>query len=96
MIWSSKGEPLQGLTGGGEREEWIFPDSFRDGEEHVFYVEMACNGMFGNANGDSIQPPDPNRFFNFDKAEVVAVNLEARALWIDFWLIGGKLKSLLK
>ena len=47
--------------------------------------------MFGNApGGDSIQPPDPNKRFNLSKAEIVAVNLEARALYIDYWIIGGK------
>ncbi|KAG9552992.1 putative alpha-mannosidase I, partial [Aureobasidium melanogenum] len=89
LIWNEKGEPLQGLTGGGERVEWILPKSFRDGKEHVFYIEMACNGMFGNApGGDSIQPPRPDRYFQLQKADIVAINLEARALFIDFWIIG--------
>ncbi|KAJ5668475.1 uncharacterized protein N7477_007045 [Penicillium maclennaniae] len=47
LVWSTDGRPLQGLTGGGERIEWIIPDEWRDGEEHMFYIEMACNGMFG-------------------------------------------------
>jgi alpha-mannosidase len=89
MIWSEDGNPLQGLTGGGERTEWILPASFRDGKEHTIYIEMACNGMFGNPmGGDTIQPPDPNRYFQLSKAEIVAVNLVARQLWIDIWVIG--------
>ncbi|ERS98951.1 hypothetical protein HMPREF1624_04146 [Sporothrix schenckii ATCC 58251] len=89
LIWSENGEPLQGLTGGGERIEWKLPASFRDGKPHIVYVEMACNGMFGNgSNGDSIQPPDPNRFFQLTKADIVAVNYPARQLWIDVWIIG--------
>ncbi|KAI9828731.1 MAG: Glycoside hydrolase, 38 vacuolar alpha mannosidase [Thelocarpon impressellum] len=89
LIWTEHGEPLQGLTGGGERVEWILPDAFRDGKEHVFYVEMACNGMFGNApGGDSIQPPKADKYFQLHTAEIVAVNLEARALSVDFWIIG--------
>jgi alpha-mannosidase len=89
MVWTDDGKPLQGLTGGGERVEWILPDSFRDGKEHTIYIEMACNGMFGNApGGDSIQPPDPNRFFQLSRAEIVAVNPEARQLFIDIWIIG--------
>jgi alpha-mannosidase len=92
LVWSESGEPLQGLTGGGDREEWIIPKSFRDGKEHTFYIEMACNGMFGNPQGgDTIQPPDPNRYFQLQKADIVAVNLAARALYVDFWIIGGKL-----
>ena len=89
LVWTEDGKPLQGLTGGGERIEWIIPDSFRDGKEHTIYIEMACNGMFGNApGGDSIQPPDPNKFFRLDKAEIVAVNPDARQLYIDIWIIG--------
>lgn len=88
MVWSEDGNPLQGLTGGGERVEWILPKSFRDGKQHTIYIEMACNGMFGNPSGDIIQPPDPNRYFQLSKAEIVAVNLIARQLHIDIWVIG--------
>ncbi|KAI0176289.1 glycoside hydrolase family 38 protein [Hypoxylon sp. FL1284] len=89
MVWTDDGKPLQGLTGGGERVEWIIPSSFRDGKEHVIYIEMACNSMFGNpAGGDTIQPPDPNKSFQLVKADICAVNLDARQLWIDTWIIG--------
>lgn len=89
MVWTDDGKPLQGLTGGNERVEWILPDSFRDGKEHTIYIEMACNGMFGNAaGGDSIQPPDPNKYFQLSRAEIVAVNPDARQLYIDIWIIG--------
>ena len=80
LIWTEDGVPLQGLTG-GDRTEWVLPKAFRDGRFHTFHIEMACNGMFGNApGGDSIQPPDPNKYFQLWKAEIVAVNQEARAL----------------
>lgn len=89
MIWTHDGKPLQGLTGGGERVEWILPSSFRDGEEHTIFIEMACNGMFGNApGGDSIQPPNPDKYFQLAKADICAVNMDARQLWIDTWIIG--------
>ena len=88
LIWSEDGEPLQGLTGDGERVEWVLEGKYRDGESHTFYIEMACNGMFGNPpGGDSIQPPDPNKYFELTQCEIVAVNLEARALYIDFWIL---------
>ena len=91
LVWTEDGEPLQGLTGGGERVEWILPQSFRDGKEHTIYIEMACNGMFGNPpGGDTIQPPSPDKYFQLFLADIVAVNQAARALFIDFWLIGGK------
>jgi alpha-mannosidase len=90
LVWTEDGHPLQGLTGGGERIEWIIPDAWRDGNEHVFYIEMACNGMFGNApGGDSIQPPAPDKYYTLTTARITAVNLEARALFYDFWIISG-------
>ncbi|CAL5866146.1 uncharacterized protein PFLUO_LOCUS353 [Penicillium psychrofluorescens] len=89
MVWTEDGHPLQGLTGGGERIEWIIPDAWRDGKQHTFYIEMACNGMFGNApGGDNYQPPSPDRYYTLSKAQITAVNLEARALYYDFWVIG--------
>ncbi|WEW59996.1 Glycoside hydrolase, 38 vacuolar alpha mannosidase [Emydomyces testavorans] len=88
LVWSEDGNPLQGLTGGDERIEWILPENFRDGKEHIFYIEMACNGLFGNADGDLIQPPNPNRYYRLNTARITAVNLEARALYYDFWMIG--------
>ena len=95
LVWSEKGEPLQGLTGGGDRVEWIFPTSWRDGSPHTFYIEMACNGMFGNApGGDGNQPPDPNKYFQLNTADIVAVNLEARQLFVDFWIIGDAAREL--
>jgi alpha-mannosidase len=88
MVWTHDGKPLQGLTG-GDRTEWILPEAWRDGKEHTFYIEMACNGMFGNApGGDTIQPPDPNKYYMLWKAQIVDVNLAARGLYVDFWIIG--------
>lgn len=88
LIWTEDGIAVHGLTGGGERTQWILPKSFRDGKEHTFYIEMACNGMFGNApGGDSIQPPDPDKYYKLHTAEIVAINLEARGLYFDFWEI---------
>lgn len=90
LVWTDDGRPVQGLTGGGERIEWVIPDAWRDGKEHTFYIEMACNAMFGNApGGDSIQPPAPDKYYTLHTARITAVNVEARALFYDFWIIGG-------
>ncbi|CAG7967895.1 unnamed protein product [Penicillium salamii] len=89
LVWTEDGRPLQGLTGGGERTEFIVPKEWLDGKTHIFYIEMACNGMFGNApGGDSIQPPNPDKYFTLSTARITAVNLAARALFYDFWIIG--------
>jgi alpha-mannosidase len=88
LIYKEDGEIVHGLTGGGERPIYIFPKSWYDGKPHLFYIEMACNHMFGNAFGDNIQPPPTDRYYQLLKADIVAVNLEVRALNIDFWEIG--------
>jgi alpha-mannosidase len=96
-VWTEDGRPLQGLTGRGERIEWIVPRSFKDGGKHLIYIEMACNGMFGkgpgrpifknNPGGDLIQPPDQSKHFALSKAEIVAVNWNARMLYMDIMAI---------
>lgn len=93
LLYTTKGEPLQAFTG-GEREEFILPEAWSDGEEHTFYIEMACNGMFGNGNGSANAPPDENRYFRLNKADLVLPNLEARALRYDFWIIGDAAREL--
>lgn len=93
MVWNEKGHPLQGLTGGGERIEWVLPKNFYDGTEHTIYIEMACNSIFGNGNQGSIQPPDQNRYFRLEKADIVAVNVQARQLHIDFWILKDAAKE---
>ncbi|EHA50373.1 alpha-mannosidase [Pyricularia oryzae 70-15] len=96
-VWTADGNPLQGLTGRKERVEWIIPDAFRDGAQHTIYIEMACNGMFGNGpgapifknnpGGDSIQPPDPDKKFALATSELVSVYLDARRLLFDYSII---------
>ncbi|KAH3675991.1 hypothetical protein WICMUC_002287 [Wickerhamomyces mucosus] len=86
LIYTEDGLPLQAFTG-GERNDFILPEEWVDGEEHVFYIETACNGMFGVGNGSDIAPPDPNRYFRLNTADLVVPNLEARALKIDYWVI---------
>ncbi|EQL02421.1 glycoside hydrolase family 38 protein [Ophiocordyceps sinensis CO18] len=96
LVWTDDGVPLQGLTGGGERVEWIIPKSFRDAKEHIIYIEMACNGMFGNAPSGktSIAPPDPNRYYTLSRASIAAVNVPARMLHFDMWQLGDAAREL--
>ncbi|KAJ7643881.1 glycoside hydrolase family 38 protein [Roridomyces roridus] len=86
MIFTTDGEPLQGITGGygGDRRvEYIIPEAARKKGVHELVIESSCNGMFGMAGG-GIGPPDPNRYFSLDMADVVVPNQEAwRLLW-DF------------
>ncbi|PFH56278.1 hypothetical protein XA68_16781 [Ophiocordyceps unilateralis] len=96
LVWTHDGTPLQGLTGGGERIEWIIPKSYRDTKEHIIYIEMACNGMFGNAPSGktSIAPPDPNRYYTLSRADIAVVNVPARMLHFDMWELGDAAREL--
>ncbi|KAK5172242.1 Glycoside hydrolase, 38 vacuolar alpha mannosidase [Saxophila tyrrhenica] len=94
MVWSEDGKPLQGLSP-NNRTEWILPSECREaGEENTIYIEMACNQMFGNpTGGDTIQPLDPHRYFSVREADIVSVNLDVRALYYDFWIVGDAAHS---
>ncbi|KAF7337346.1 Glycoside hydrolase family 38 protein [Mycena sanguinolenta] len=86
MIFDLDGTPVHGITGGyaGDRRvEYIIPPSARKAGEHKFVIESSCNGMFGMGGG-GIGPPDPNRYFTLDMADIVVPNQDAwRLLW-DF------------
>jgi alpha-mannosidase len=87
LVWSEDGRPVVGLSG-EERREWILPKNFQDGQWHTFYIEAACNGMFGNADpADNIQPPVPDRYFKLESADLVWPNADARGLKWDFIMI---------
>ncbi|KAF3762408.1 family 38 glycoside hydrolase [Cryphonectria parasitica EP155] len=93
MVWTEDGNPIQGFSA-SDRPEWILPEEYRDGKEHTFYIEVACNEMFGNGAG--ISPPDPNKTYTLRKASIVAVNLQARQLYVDMWIIGDAARELPK
>ncbi|GAA5913613.1 hypothetical protein JCM6882_001702 [Rhodosporidiobolus microsporus] len=89
LVFSSEGEPLQGLTGGfgGDRRvEFILPKDKRRGT-HRYYIETNCAGMFGNGLGETNNPPDNDRYFRLESADLVVPRMEAwRLLW-DFRVI---------
>lgn len=91
FIYDSKGFPLQAFTGGGERNLFTIPKEYRKTGSQRFYIEVACNGMFGNgADGH----PDPNRYFRLNKAHLVVPNMDARRLFWDFWILGDAAREL--
>ncbi|KAJ4488346.1 glycosyl hydrolases family 38 N-terminal domain-containing protein [Lentinula aciculospora] len=88
MIYDVDGTPLQGITGGfgGDRRvEYIIPMEARKEGTHDFIIESSCNGMFGVPwNGDTIAPPDMNRYFALASADLVVPNQDAWHLLWDF------------
>ena len=81
LIYDSKGMPLQAFTG-GERNLFILPEKFKKAGKQLFYLEIACNGMFGNGDGGN---PDPNRYFRLNRCDLVLPDVEARKLFLDYW-----------
>src|SRR5271169_4326450 len=45
------------------------------------------NGMFGCADGDSIQPPNMHRYFTLQTADIVVPYMPAWHLFWDYWVI---------
>lgn len=86
---SLDGTPLQGITGGyrGERRvEYIIPPEARKAGHHEFIIESTCNGLFGQQGG-GISPPDMNRYFRLDTADLVVPNQDAWHLLWDFQVL---------
>ncbi|KAF7327956.1 Glycoside hydrolase family 38 protein [Mycena kentingensis (nom. inval.)] len=74
---------ITGGYAGDRRVEYIIPAAARKAGIHKFIIESSCNGMFGQQGG-GISPPDPNRYFRLDTADIVVPNQDAwRLLW-DF------------
>uniref|UniRef100_A0A665W8N0 Alpha-mannosidase 2C1 n=1 Tax=Echeneis naucrates TaxID=173247 RepID=A0A665W8N0_ECHNA len=88
MVWRD-GQPVQGLTKDGEKTSYILSDCLKDEEPHsvTLYIEMVCNGLFGAGQGSMIAPPDPNRKFSLQRAELVVFNRAVRELLTDFELL---------
>ncbi|CED85351.1 glycoside hydrolase family 38 protein [Phaffia rhodozyma] len=90
LIYTPQGLPVHAIVGGYSglrRVEYVLDEHSRQSTHH-FYIEISCNGMFGvPQGGNEIEPPDPNRTFSLDKADLIAPNLEAWALMYDFNLL---------
>lgn len=55
-------------------------------------MEVACNELFGAGRGSMIAPPDPDRMFSVQKAELVVFNRDVRELMTDFEMLIGCVK----
>lgn len=54
-----------------------------------FYVEMACNGMFGLGDGSMISPPSTNRYFDVSIVEIAVLNQDCHQLILDLTILLG-------
>lgn len=90
LIYDPDGTPLQAFTG-GDRFLFKLPKKYRKGGSQLFYLEIACNGMFGNGDGGN---PDPNRYFRLNRCDLILPDLNARKLYWDFWILGDAAREL--
>uniref|UniRef100_A0A8C3PC16 Alpha-mannosidase 2C1 n=1 Tax=Chrysemys picta bellii TaxID=8478 RepID=A0A8C3PC16_CHRPI len=103
LLWESDGEgmvwrdaqPVQGLTKEGEKNSYILTDGLKETEPHslTVYVEVACNGLFGAGKGSLIAPPDPDKKFTLNKAELVVFNRDVHELLVDFEILVDMAKA---
>ncbi|KAJ2683602.1 Glycoside hydrolase, 38 vacuolar alpha mannosidase, partial [Coemansia spiralis] len=97
MVWSPDGEPIMGLTGGtgGERhvDYALTPCAAADEPPRMFYVEIACNDLFGN--GDyHVRPQDRAIYYHLTSAELAAPNPAGWALLHDLEVVNEMASSL--
>ncbi|KAJ2468107.1 Glycoside hydrolase, 38 vacuolar alpha mannosidase [Coemansia sp. RSA 2322] len=90
MVWSADGEPIMGLTGGNGGERHVDYTLTAQASEHekqrVFYMEMACNDLFGNGDYHE-HPQDRAIYYQLSSADLVAPNEGAWALYHDLEVI---------
>ncbi|XP_048724339.2 alpha-mannosidase 2C1 isoform X1 [Caretta caretta] len=106
LLWESDGEGMvwrdaqpvqtQGLTKEGEKTSYILTEGLEEAEPHslTVYVEVACNGLFGAGKGSLIAPPDPDKKFTLNKAELVVFNRDVHELLVDFEILVDMAKLL--
>ncbi|RLV96305.1 Alpha-mannosidase [Spathaspora sp. JA1] len=83
LLYNALGLPLQAFS--NERQSYRIPQEYRKLGKQLFYVEVACNGMFGTGSDGF---PDPNKYYRLNRAHLVVLNMEARKLFYDFWILG--------
>lgn len=64
------------------RHDYIVTGKAKVGEKFTFYIEAACNGMFGVGANDAMVA-DPNRYFDLSKADLVVPNKATQSLYHD-------------
>lgn len=70
------------FTADQSRHDYIITKKAKAGEKFKFYIEAACNGMFGVSANDAMVA-DPNRYFDLHKADLVVANKPTQSLFHD-------------
>lgn len=96
MVWSESAIPITGLTGGWVNERHIeFPltEKATSGEVFCFFLEIACNGLFGGRGNFSLDPPPSDTYFKLETAELGVPNELAQSLFWDMDILIGIIKD---
>ncbi|KAG7162125.1 alpha-mannosidase 2C1-like isoform X2 [Homarus americanus] len=63
-------------------------------ETLVYYIELACNNMFGGGKEGMISPPDPKRTFKIERAEICTMDADVYKLIMDLEVLHDMAKTL--
>lgn len=94
MVWTADGRPVQGLSAEDLASQERIDFEMRlvtDAKKGpvVFYIEMACNWMFGNSEGYTIKPPNEKRYYKVTECDLRHFNPEALNLYYDLQILHG-------
>ncbi|XP_041353566.1 alpha-mannosidase 2C1-like [Gigantopelta aegis] len=96
QVWID-GHPVQGLSGehNPRRDDFIVSKKLTKQQiKQTFYIEMACNGLFGAGKHGLVSPTDPNRAYTLSKAEVAIFDREVADLFWDLQVLYEMAKDL--
>lgn len=91
LLYDEDGAPIQAFSSSGQRSVCYVPKKFWKLGVQRFYLEMACNGMFGLGDQGS---PDANKYFRLNTCDLILPNVEARKLFWDFWILSDAAREL--
>ena len=106
LVFGADGCPLVGLTNGSvfdaaySKDHFHFLDRAQGDEEVDFWIDAACNGLFGVARSDDpAWEEDPARRNGHHEGRVVALSLcrfdtDAWGLWLDIEVLESLYKTL--
>lgn len=94
MVWTSDGLPLQGLNG-NERQSFIITrGATLEDLRQTYYIEMACNTIFGGGSPNMISPPDTKKYFTLQQADIAVFDRQVFDLVMDLEVLYGMAKTL--
>jgi alpha-mannosidase len=75
MAWTEDGKPVHGLSSQDRTDfELKLVANNGKGAATVFYIELACNWIFGNGEGSIINPPLEDRRYKVTECELREYN----------------------